>query len=561
MDGVTAIANVLKLEGVDFIGCMPSSPLIEAAAVAGIRPIVFRQERTGVHMADGFSRINNGKRTGIFLMQAGPGAENAFGGVAQAYADSVPILLLPAGAARHRLGIDPVFSPTRSYESITKWAAQINYADRVPELMRQAFTKLRSGKPGPVLLEIPGDLISEDISEEQFDYTPPQAIRTAGDPEAVARAARALLSAQRPVITAGQGVLYAEATDRLVELAEYLQIPVMTTLEGKSAFPENHPLSLGIGGSSQTGQVHRFLTGADTVFAVGASMTKSNFTAPLPPGKTLIHTTNSDGDINKDYRADYPVMGDARLVLAQLLEEIKRQTGGQARPANKELTDEIASSRQEWLDQWLPRLTSDEVPLNPYRVIWEIMHTVDLDNTIVTHESGSPREQVSPFWEARGPAQLHWLGEIHSAGLQPGPGHGRQAGRAGEAGNQLHGRHGLRHGGPGRGNGGARRHPHHHGRIEQQHHGHLPRQPHAHRRGPLQHQVHGRQLRRHGPVHGRLRRAHYRPRRNSPRHAPRPGTQRGRRVRPAGVRNQGGGGVFQVPVCVAVVPRIGADGR
>ena len=175
MDGVTAIANVLKLEGVDFIGCMPSSPLIEAAAVAGIRPIVFRQERTGVHMADGFSRINNGKRTGIFLMQAGPGAENAFGGVAQAYADSVPILLLPAGASRHRLGIDPVFSPTRSYESITKWAAQINYADRVPELMRQAFTRLRSGKPGPVLLEIPGDLVSEEISEEQFDYEPPRA--------------------------------------------------------------------------------------------------------------------------------------------------------------------------------------------------------------------------------------------------------------------------------------------------------------------------------------------------------------------------------------------------
>ena len=100
MDGVTAIANILKLEGVEWIACMPSNPLIEAAAIAGIRPIVVRQERTGVHMADGFSRINNGKKNGVFLMQAGPGAENAFGGVAQAYADSVPILLLPAGPAR-----------------------------------------------------------------------------------------------------------------------------------------------------------------------------------------------------------------------------------------------------------------------------------------------------------------------------------------------------------------------------------------------------------------------------------------------------------------------------
>ena len=144
MDGVTAIANVLKLEGVEWIGCMPSNPLIEAAAIAGIRPIVVRQERTGIHMADGFSRINNGKKTGIFLMQAGPGAENAFGGVAQAYADSVPILLLPAGASRSRSNVDPVFSPTISYQSITKWAAQINFADRVPELMRRAYTHLSS---------------------------------------------------------------------------------------------------------------------------------------------------------------------------------------------------------------------------------------------------------------------------------------------------------------------------------------------------------------------------------------------------------------------------------
>ena len=399
---------------------MPSNPLIEAAAIAGIRPIVFRQERTGVHMADGFSRITNGKRTGIFLMQAGPGAENAFGGVAQAYADSVPILLLPAGAGRRRLGVDPVFSPTRSYESITKWTAQINYADRIPELFRQAFTKLRSGKPGPVLLEIPGDLNTEEIGEESFDYEPPQFLRTAGDPEAVARAARALLSAQRPVITAGQGILYAEATAELVELAEFLQVPVMTTLEGKSAFPENHPLSLGIGGSSQTGAVHRFLTGSDLVFGVGCSFIKSNFTAPVPPGKTIIHATNSDADINKDYKCHYPVVGDAKLVLGQFLDELKRQAGNQGRPTNQELIDEIRASRQEWLDQWLPRLTSDETPLNPYRVIWDVMHTVNLDNTIVTHESGSPREQVSPFWEARAPRSFIGWGKSTQLGYSLG---------------------------------------------------------------------------------------------------------------------------------------------
>ncbi len=419
MDGVTAIANVLKMEGVEWIAVMPSNPLIEAAAIAGIRPVVCRQERTGVHMADGFSRVNNGKKTGIFLAQNGPGAENAFGGVAQAYADSVPILILPAGVARKRIGVEPNFHPVRAYEPITKWAAHVNYADRVPELMRQAFTKLRSGKPGPVLLEIPQDLSADEISEEDFDYIPPQHMRTAADPQAITRAVRGLMSAHRPVIMAGQGVMYAEATAELMELAELLQIPVMTTLEGKSAFPENHPLSLGIGGSSQTGQVHRFLTNADVVFGVGVSFTKSSFTVPIPAGKTLIHLTNGDDDINKDYRSEYPILADAKLALRQFIDELKAQ-GVPARAANQELADEIAALKEAWLAEWMPRLTSNEIPLNPYRVVWDIMHTVDLDNTIVTHESGSPREQVSPFWEARAPRSFIGWGKSTQLGYSLG---------------------------------------------------------------------------------------------------------------------------------------------
>ena len=419
MDGVTAIANILKLEGVDFICCMPSNPLIEAAAIAGIRPIVCRQERTGVHMADGFTRINNGRKNGIFLAQNGPGAENAFAGIAQAYADSVPILFLPAGAARRRQGTDPVFSPTRSYEGVTKWAAHINYADRVPELMRRAYTQLRSGKPGPVLLEIPQDLNAEEISEEQFDYEPPPIVRTAADPDAIGPAVRALLGAQRPVIYAGQGVLYAEASDELRQVAEFLQVPVLTTLEGKSAFPENHPLALGVGGSSTTGSVHRFLTQADLVFAVGCSLVKSGFTTPIPPGKTIIHATNADVDINKDYKSNYPLVGDAKLLLNQVMEELRRQAG-QPRPADQALTSEIRSTKQEWMAQWMPLLTSDEVPLNPYRVVWDIMNTVDLDNTIVTHESGSPREQVTPFWEARAPRSFIGWGKSTQLGYSLG---------------------------------------------------------------------------------------------------------------------------------------------
>ena len=420
MDGVTAIANILKMEGVDFVACMPSNPLIEALAVAGIRPIVCRQERTGVHLADGFSRINNGKKTGIFLAQNGPGAENAFSGVAQAYADSVPILLLPAGVARDRQGVHPNFNPTRSYESVTKWSATINSADRVPEMMRRAFTKLRGGRPGPVLLEIPTDVFTEELDEVKFDYEVSPAVRTAGDPEAISRAAQALLAAERPIIHAGQGVLYSEASDQLVKVAEFLQAPVMTTLPGKSGFPENHALSVGSGGTSTTGGVHQFLTRADLVFGIGCSMTRTSFATPIPPGKVIIHATNDHDDINKDIKTQHPLVGDAKLILTQLLEEMKHQSGSQGRAPDQVLHDEIKQAKQKWLDQWMPKLTSTEVPLNPYRVIWDLMHTVDLDNTIITHESGSSREYMAPFWEARAPRSFIGWGKSTQLGYSLG---------------------------------------------------------------------------------------------------------------------------------------------
>ena len=420
MNGVTAIANILKMEGVDFVACMPTNPLIEALAIAGIRPIVCRQERTGVHMADGFARITNGKKTGIFVAQNGPGAENAFSGVAQAYADSVPILLLPAGVARDRQGVHPNFNPTRSYETVTKWSATVNSADRVPELMRRAFTKLRGGRPGPVLLEIPSDVATEELDEVKFDYEVPPVVRTAADPEAVSRAAAALLGASRPLIHSGQGVLYAEASEELVQIAEFLQAPVMTTMPGKSGFPENHPLSVGSGGTSTTGGVHQFLTRADLVFGIGCSMTRTNFATPIPPGKVIIHATNDHDDINKDIKSHHPLLGDAKLILRQLLEEMKRQSGLQGRPVDHALHQEIEETKQKWLDQWMPKLTSSEVPLNPYRVIWDLMHNVDLDNTIVTHESGSSREYAVPFWEARAPRSFIGWGKSTQLGYSLG---------------------------------------------------------------------------------------------------------------------------------------------
>ena len=419
MDGVTAIANILRLEGVEFIGCVPYQPLLEAAAIAGIRPIIFRQEGTGIHMVDGYSRVTNGKKMGVFMMQNGPGAENGFGGVAQAYSESVPILLLPAGMPREKRGVHPNFYPTRSYETITKWSEEMNIVERIPDLMRRAFTKLRTGRPGPVLLEIPQDVATGELPEELFNYEPPRVVLQQADPSDVSRAARALLAADRPIIQAGQGILYAEATPELIELAEFLQAPVMTTLPGKSGFPETHPLSLGSGGPSTTAQVNKYLKESDLVFGAGCSFTKTNFAQAIPQGKVMVHMTNDEDAIGREFKTEFAMLGDAKLVLRQLLDELKSQAGS-ARPKNHTLQDDIKSTKEAWLAQWMPKLTSNEVPMNPYRVVWDLMHTVDLDNTIITHESGSAREYLSPFWEARAPRSFIGWGKSTQLGYSLG---------------------------------------------------------------------------------------------------------------------------------------------
>ncbi len=400
MKGADAVARILKQEGVEFMGCIPYNTLEEAAAVAGIRPIIFRQERVGVNLADGYSRVTNGRGTGVFTMQAGPGAENAFAGVAQAYADSAPILLLPASAGLDRAGVRPTFSPSQSYREVTKWSERVNLVERIPEMMRRAFSQLRSGRPSPVLLELPTDILGGDLPESALNYRPVKRFRAAGDPQEVREAAKALTRAKRPVIHAGQGVLYAEAWRELITLAELLQAPVMTTLSGKSAFPENHPLALGTGGATTTGPVVHFLKRADVVLGIGCSFTRTHFGVDVPPGKLMIHSTNDDSDINKDYSIDHAIWGDAKPVLTQLIEEVKALTGASE---DGEAAKEVRAVKEEWLREWMPKLTSDETPINPYRVIWDLAQAIDRKQAVVTHDSGSPRDQMIPFFEAVSP--------------------------------------------------------------------------------------------------------------------------------------------------------------
>ncbi len=398
MQAIDAVAQILKAEGVENLFCFPANSLIDACAKVGIRPIMARTERTLINMADGFSRISNGDRLGVACVQSGPGSENAFGGVAQAFSDSVPILMLPGGVARRSHGIPTHFEAVPNYGGITKWVAQVNFPDRIPAMMRRAFSLLRTGHPAPVMLEIPTDVASEDI-DDGFDYRPPEKTKPAGNPSDITASVKALLAAESPILHAGQGVLYADGTDELIEFAELVGVPVMTTMAGKSVFPENHPLSLGASGHTGTGMVKHFLGKADLVFGLGCSLSTSVMSTPIPDGKVLIHNSIDELDINKDYAADYAIIGDAKIVLGQLIDEARKQLGGDKRNSDG-VAGEIKTVKEQWLAEWMPKLTSDEIPINPYRVVWDLMQAVDQTQTIVTHDSGNPRDQVLPFYEA-----------------------------------------------------------------------------------------------------------------------------------------------------------------
>jgi acetolactate synthase-1/2/3 large subunit len=325
------------------------------------------------------------------------------------------MLLLPLGHPRERAQVFPLFSSAKTYASVTKNVETLNVPSQVSEVMRRAFSLMKMGRPGPVMVEIPVDVATEDVGDT-VEYTPVAVTRPAGDAQDIARAAEIVLQAQHPVIHAGQGVLYAEASAELVELAELLQAPVMTTLAGKSAFPEDHPLALGTGGAVMPGTVYHFLRQADVVFGIGCSLTKHGMCTNIPPGKTIIHATNDERDLNKNYATDHPILGDAKAVLRQCIEAVKDLTRGKGRADDGARAAEVQQVREAWLREWIPTLTSDAVPITPYRVLWEFMQTVNPSEAIITHDSGSPRDQIIPFYRATAPRGYMGWGKSHALG-------------------------------------------------------------------------------------------------------------------------------------------------
>lgn len=414
MNGIDYIAKILKQEGIEWISCFPSNPIISAAAREGIRPIAFRHERGAVMAADGYSRISDRKRFGVVAVQSQAGAENSLGGLAQANADNIPILVLLGGNSLDRISVRPNFSAAQQYQGWAKQVEAIYTPAQVGDVMRRAFHALRNGPPGPVVVELTADVCAQELPETAQTYRSPATIRQQPEAAAIQDAVEALRAAGNPMIWAGAGVLFADATAQLRELAELTATPVFCTMPGKSAFDERHPLALGAGSGATTLPAHEWLRNSDAILALGTSLTRSPYGQRIPAGKTIIHNTVNPADINKDEAATIGLAGDTRLTIEALLDEIRRQTGGRGFGDRTKTEAEIAATRSRWMEEWTPRLHSDEEPIGYYRVIQEINENLDLENSIVTHDAGAPRDSIVPFHIATSPhSYIGWGKTTH----------------------------------------------------------------------------------------------------------------------------------------------------
>ncbi|MCL4535632.1 MAG: thiamine pyrophosphate-binding protein [Bacteroidetes bacterium] len=434
-----AIVKSLKVEGVKFVSGFPGAgaqPVINILYdYPEIRSILARHERVAVDIADGFARTTN--TPGVAICGTGPGAGQAFTGISQSFSDCVPVLLLQGQAPLHGLGTQYTqeIDAIDAFRTITKWEIQLNVKERASEVVRRAFTLMRSGRKGPVMIEMPNDVVSGEIADENAAYRPVgPGLRSAGDPREIDKAAALLLAARSPVLYAGAGVLWADAWDELRTLAEMLTVPVMTTLNGKSCFPEDHPLALGMGGYPKgrlaTSQANHFARKADLVLAIGNSFKPmATGERPIPPDVKLIHIDAEQKELNKVYQADVGIMGDAKLALQQLIEAVKSRATADRLAPKPEIPAEIKQLKEQWLAHWMPKLTSNAVPVNPYRITWEIQHNVDRNKTIVLHDSGYARGHVSHIYESLVPRGYLGMGGQSEMGWSLGAAIGAKLGR------------------------------------------------------------------------------------------------------------------------------------
>ncbi|MSQ06437.1 MAG: hypothetical protein EXR54_04160 [Dehalococcoidia bacterium] len=414
IDVATGIARILKQEGVEWVSTFPVCRVNNALGREGIPMIMMRDDRYAVAVADAYSRITAGNRVGVCTFQGGinaAGMQYAYAGMAQAYEDGSPVLCITDGVPIGSSG-NSQFDVTSSMKTVSKWFGYIDKPERVPEFMRRAFTMLRSGRPGPVVLAIPDATGTYD--ETADPYRPVKGWKSAPDPEDVAAAVQLLLKARNPLIYAGEGVIYAGASAELKALAEMVNAPVITTLKAKGAFPENHPLFVGVRGD----HVSDYLANSDLILAVGSSLSPGRFSHGIPGAvnKTIIHCVVDELHVNKVYPTAQAIIGDARYTLQALTKEVSANTAEAGRPAGN-VAAEVKAARDAGMSKYRELMTSNDKPINPYRVYGDMMKVLDPLNSFVTHESGNTRDQLSTVYDTLVPRGFLGWGNVSTLGF------------------------------------------------------------------------------------------------------------------------------------------------
>ena len=407
------LAHILKTEGVEWVSTFPICSANNALAEEGLRLIMMRDDRYAVALADAFSRVTGGKKIGVCTVMGGAnpaGLQIAFGALAQAYEDSSPVLCITDGLAAGDTALAN-FDMSSGLNSVTKWTGHIDQAHRVPEFMRRAFSLLRNGRPGPVLLTLPKNC--GDYDEDQHPYTPVKRWKSAPCEPDVKAAVQALLRAKRPLIYVGQGVFYADATDELLQFAEMTRMPVLTTLNAKSAFPENHALSIGVRGEPAVHSLEK----CDLILAVGCSLANGRFRHAVPQAKDkiIIQCNVSERDINRHYHANFALLGDAGLTLQALKQEYAAQKDGQSE-LDPGLAEKVKVLKEQMDLRYRTLMESSEKPINSYRVYGDLMKAIDLENSFVTPDSGNTRDQTSTVFESLIPHGFLGWGNVTTLG-------------------------------------------------------------------------------------------------------------------------------------------------
>jgi len=429
MNVAECIVEALVSEGVTLAAGIAGNDigkLLDAiAARAEIDLMYPRTERVALDICDGFARASG--KIGVCYTDSGPAAANLMGAMVNSWGDATPVLhfaghnnrtSVPSRTTKE-LPFLEVFSP------ITKYAEIIREPSQTAEIIRRAFMALRTGRPGPVVIGLPYDVSCMQL--DSFHYRPVAsrpAVRGGADPAAVTKAIELIGAARRPYVYVGAGVLVAEATEALVRFSELLTLPVATTLNGKSAFPENHPLSLGLGGfvraAYTTLPAAVTADNADLILTIGAGF-RQHATEKVPRDGVQHVQVDVEGlELNRHHDADVALLGDARVVIEQLIEAARTHLPAERlRPLQARL-DELGELRARWNTVSEPLLHSREVPINPFRVTAELNRLVDPAKTIILHDSGTVRGSTAQHYMATTPRGFLGFGVASAMGWTVG---------------------------------------------------------------------------------------------------------------------------------------------